>query len=232
MTLWTELARASGASGDDILLRQRGNIYEIRYNGMELMSNLNHDSEDILAERAMRLRGRPARNALIGGLGMGFTLRRVLDWLDTEARVTVCELIPEVVDWNRGPIGHLAGHPLSDPRVTVFCGDVAAELAGAAGRYDVILMDTDNGPDHRVRDGNARLYRDTGIALVRRALAPGGIAAFWSATLSPGFEAELTRAGWHWQREDVNLIGGRADAFHHIYVAAEEAATLGLRKAG
>ena len=119
MTIWAELARAGNHAGDEILLRKRDHIYEIRYNGLELMSNVNFQSETVLAERSLRLHGRAVSHMLIGGLGMGFTLRAALDLLGPGARVTVCELVPEIVDWNRTHIGHLADHPLNDPRVDV-----------------------------------------------------------------------------------------------------------------
>lgn len=220
MTLWTEIARADTAAGDDIILRRRNdNVYEIRFNGMELMSSLNHQSETVLAERSARLFGAAARRVLIGGLGMGFTLRTALDWLEPDAQVTVCELVPEIVQWNRRHMGHLAGHPLRDPRVDVRLGDVQQVLGQHRAAYDIILMDTDNGPDFTVRDTNGPIYADTGLNSVWRSLRPGGIAAFWSATISDTFEARLDRLPWQWVRDDICLVGGRSDAFHHIYFA-------------
>ncbi|WP_273792466.1 spermidine synthase [Brucella anthropi] len=220
MTIWAELARAGNRAGDEILLRKRGYIYEIRYNGLELMSNVNFQSETVLAERSLRLHGRPVSHMLIGGLGMGFTLRAALDLLCPDSRVTVCELVPEIVDWNRTYIGHLADHPLNDPRVEVRVADVMDVLRTEPDKYDAILMDTDNGPDFTVRSANGAIYQDDGLKLVKRALKPNGIAAFWSATISDPFEDKLDTLPWEWQREDISLIGGRADAFHHIYFAA------------
>lgn len=222
MTIWAELARAGTAAGDEIILRRRDDRYEIRFNGMELMSNANHQSETVLAERTLRLLGRPARRVLIGGLGLGYTLRTALDCLPPQARVTVAEIVPEIIAWNRGPIGHLAGHPLRDPRVEVRAEDVMETLA-APGGYDVILLDTDNGPDFLSRAENGSLYAPCGMDRVRRALRPGGIAAFWSATASAPFEARLSALPWVWRREDVALIPGRADALHHIYLASPDA---------
>ncbi len=219
MTLWSELARAGTAAGDDILLRRKGDIYEIRFNGLELMSNFNHQSETVLAERSLRLHGRAAQRVLIAGLGMGFTLRTALDYLAADAQVTICELIPEIVQWNREHIGSLAGHPLRDPRVRIVVDDVLNVLGRAGEHYDVVLMDTDNGPDFTVRETNSAIYEDDGLEAVLRSLAPGGVASFWSATVSEEFEARLDRMPWRWKREDVCLIGGRADAFHHLYFA-------------
>ncbi|MBJ2153120.1 MULTISPECIES: hypothetical protein [Paracoccaceae] len=219
MTLWTELDRAMMAAGDDIILRQRGEIYEIRFNGIELMSNLTWRSEAVLAERSIRRHGDAEASVLIGGLGMGFTLRAALDLLGLEARVTVCELIPAIGAWNAGPLAHLAGNPLDDPRTDLRIMDVMDLLQVSPAAFDVILMDTDNGPDFTVRADNTRLYAQTGLAAVRRALRPGGIAAFWSAEISDPFEDRLDADGWDWSREDVQLPGGRVDAFHHIYLA-------------
>lgn len=217
MTLWTELDRASTEAGDEIILRRRDSIHEIRFNGMELMSNLTWLSEAVLAERSLRRHGRADARVLIGGLGMGFTLRAALDLLDERARVTVCELIPAIADWNRGVLGALADHPLDDPRVDLRIRDVMEVLEASPGAFDVILMDTDNGPDLTVRPDNERLYARSGLEVARRALRPGGIAAFWSAGISDAFEARLTEGGWDWSREDIQLPGGRADAFHHVY---------------
>ncbi|VDC31515.1 spermidine synthase [Pseudogemmobacter humi] len=232
MTLWETIARAQSASGDEIVLRRRAEIFEIRYNGIELMSNLNHHSEDQLALRTLRRCDFTARHVLIGGLGMGYTLRGVLDLVGQGAEVTVCELEPEIVAWNRGPLGPLAGRPLDDPRTRLIPGDVQAHLAGARGAYDLILLDTDNGPDFLVRPENTGLYQGQGLAAVAGALRPGGIAAFWSATVSAPFERALAAHPWAWIREDIALMPGRVDAMHHIYSCSADAARLGLRKAG
>lgn len=224
MTLWTEVARHRTESGDQIILRQRGNVFEIRFNGLELMSNLNHQSETMLAERSARLYGRPARRVFIGGLGMGFTLRTMLDWLELDGKVTVCELVPEIIEWNRRHFGHLAGHPLNDRRVELRVGDVLDVLREAGGSYEMILMDTDNGPDYTVRETNGAIYENPGLRSVWNRLAAGGLAAFWSATISDEFEERLDQLPWRWHREDICLDGGRADAFHHIYFATKPAA--------
>ncbi len=226
MTLWTELARTSTEAGDEIILRQRDRIHEIRFNGIELMSNLTWRSEAVLAERSLRRHGGDAPRVLIGGLGMGFTLRAALDLLGPDAQVTVCELIPAIADWNRDILGPLAGHPLRDPRIGLRIMDVIDLLEDSPGGFDVILMDTDNGPDFTVRAENERLYGRPGLEAVRAALRPGGIAAFWSAEVSDPFEARLTGQGWDWQREDVQLAGGRADAFHHVYFGRDRMAQV------
>ncbi|ASV84127.1 spermine/spermidine synthase family protein [Ochrobactrum quorumnocens] len=217
MAIWTELARASNDAGDEILLRQRDDIFEIRYNGLELMSNINFQSETVLAERSLRLLGRSPKRVLIGGLGMGFTLRAALDYLPIDTEVTVCELVPEIVEWNHSRIGHLADFPLQDHRVKIRIGDVMDTLNQNPATYDLILMDTDNGPDFLVRSTNDAIYADHGLTVVESALTSNGIASFWSATASSEFEKTLDILEWEWSRQDICLIGGRADAFHYIY---------------
>lgn len=226
MTLWTELARTSTEAGDEIILRRRGDIHEIRFNGIELMSNLTWQSEAVLAERSLRRHRGDAPQVMIGGLGMGFTLRAALDLLGPGARVTVCELIPAIADWNRGILGALADYPLRDPRVGLRIMDVMELLEDSPDGFDVILMDTDNGPDFTVRVENECLYARSGLEAVRAALRPDGIAAFWSAEVSEPFEARLTGQGWDWRREDVQLTGGRVDAFHHVYFGQDRMAQV------
>ncbi|MDH7788521.1 spermidine synthase [Ochrobactrum sp. 19YEA23] len=217
MAIWTELANAGNDAGDQILLRQRGDIYEIRYNGLELMSNINFQSEIVLAERSLRFLRQTPKRILIGGLGMGFTLRAALDYVPPETQITVCELIPDIIEWNRSFIGHLADHPLRDRRVELQIGDVMETLKQRPSTFDLILMDTDNGPDFLVREQNDAIYSGNGLAALGRALTPTGTASFWSATASSRFETMLDAEQWNWDRHDVCLISGRADAFHHIY---------------
>lgn len=217
MAIWTELARACNDAGDEILLRQRDDIYEIRYNGLELMSNVNFQSEIVLAERSLRFLPQTPRRILIGGLGMGFTLRAALNVVPLETEITVCELVPEIVEWNRSFIGHLADYPLEDHRVELQVGDVMETLRQRPATFDLILMDTDNGPDFLVREQNNTIYSESGLATLGHALTPTGTANFWSATASSKFEKMLEAEQWSWSRHDVCLIGGRADAFHYIY---------------
>lgn len=166
MSLWTELGQASNFGGDQIILRRKGDLYEIRFNDLEQMSNINHRSETLLAEKSLRLHGGRIRRVLVAGLGMGFTLRAALDSVRDNTDVTVCELVPEIVDWNRQQIGHLAGHPLRDRRVDLRVVDVQRLLEWNGSEYDVILMDTDNGPDVTVRKGNCGIYDESGLEAV------------------------------------------------------------------
>jgi spermidine synthase len=213
---WAELARASAPGGESLVLRRRGGIFEIRCNGWDLISNRAHHSEQTLARLACAgLAGAP--RVLIGGLGMGYTLRAALDALPAAALVTVAEIFVAVVDWNRGPLAALAGRPLGDPRVDVRCVDVATLLAGAA--YDAILLDIDNGPEAVMLAGNAALYAPAGLRGLGAALARGGRLAVWSADRSPRFEAALTTCGLAWRRTEVAARGAPGDPLHTLYLA-------------
>src|SRR5262249_30264487 len=143
-------------------------------------------------------------DVLVGGLGMGYTLRAALDRLPPGGSVTVVELIPEVVEWNRGPLAFLAGDPLADPRVQVEVADVASVVRASDGRFDAILLDVDNGPGALTQRANGWLYSTQGLDAIHRALRPGGMVAVWSVgEAGAGFERALTRAGFAPRRDDV-----------------------------
>jgi spermidine synthase len=212
---WIEVSQARTPEGGAMVLRCRDGVYEIRVNGWELMSNRAHRSEEAMAELACAGRG-DGSNILIGGLGMGYTLRAALEHLPGDARVTVAELMPEIVDWNRGPLAPLAGRPLSDPRVALCQGDVGEVIAAADGTYDVILLDVDNGPQALSDRGNHRLYRPAGLAAARRALRPGGMLAVWSADPVPAFERALAAAGFRASSVEVSPRGTPDGPMHTI----------------
>src|SRR6058998_1681848 len=160
--------------GTDMKLARRGNEYIILANGKTLMSSRMHGSEEALATVACRrLQNLEQPCVLVGGLGMGFTLRATLDFLPPDAIVEVAELVPAVVDWNRGPLGPLAGHPLKDRRVEIAVGDVADTIRGSRHRFDAMLLDVDNGPAAFTASHNTRLYDDGGLAAARAALKDG-----------------------------------------------------------
>ncbi len=224
MEPWTELAHARGPGGENLVLRRRGGMFEIRCDGSDLMSNRAHHSEQMLGRLACA--GLPgterggAPHVLIGGLGMGYTLRAALDALPAGARVTVAEIFAEVVEWNRGPLAALAGRPLDDPRVALRCADVATLLETAPMRrvaYDAILLDVDNGPDAAMLGRNTSLYSSNGLYRLCSALVPGGILSVWSADRSPGFEARLSACGLDWRRIDVPARGATDDPLHTLY---------------
>jgi spermidine synthase len=193
--------------GTDMKLTRRGNEYMILANGLSLMSSRMHGSEEALATfgcRRARTMEEPC--VLIGGLGMGFTLRATLDVLPRDAKVVVAELVSAVVEWNQGPLGPLAGHPLKDRRVQVDLRDVAETLRSSEGRFDAVLLDVDNGPSAFTSEGNSGLYDNAGLASARAALKPDGILAVWSAREDRKFEQRLRYAGF---RVEVERVRGR-----------------------
>ena len=178
-------------------LTRQDREYVILASGKSLMSSRMHGSEEALATLACReARTLDEPCVLIGGLGMGFTLRATLDLLPPEATVVVAELVPAVVEWNRGPLGPLAGHPLKDARVQIEVGDVAATLRSSTRRFDAVLLDVDNGPAAFTASHNTGLYDDGGIAAVRSALKAGGVLAVWSAWEDRKFEQRLRYGGF------------------------------------
>ena len=179
--------------GSEMVLEREGAEVTIRIGPRTLMSSDVHDTEDELGRIvAAAVRGAPAPHVLIGGLGLGFTLRAALDDLPPEARVDVAELVPDVVRWNQMECGVYAKRPLDDARVTLYVEDVARVIARSAGTYDVIALDVDNGPSAITHAMNEDLYRDEGLARARDALKPGGVLAIWSAFPSDPFTAALT----------------------------------------
>jgi spermidine synthase len=173
--------------GEMVLLRWDEHV-AIHVNRRPLMSTHEHASEDALGELVgQRLDGIEEPVVLIGGLGIGFTLRAALDCLPETARIVVCELLPDVVRWNRGELGTFAGRPLDDPRVEVLVDDVGAVITRAKGTYDAIVLDVDNGPDALTHAANAKLYKRAGLLRARSALKPGGILTVWSAFPSATF---------------------------------------------
>lgn len=208
---WLELAQARLPNGDVLTLRQSGADFEIRCNLFELMSSRNPVSETALAQVTCA----GAAHVLIGGLGMGYTLRAVLDQLGRDAKITVAELVPEVIAWNRGPLAVLAAHPLDDPRVTVRLGDIAQVIRENPAAFDVILMDVDNGPEAVLFPDNQVLYRAEGVELILSALRPGGVLGLWAADRSANFERVLE--GFPSERVDVGVLGNDGPA-HTIYL--------------
>ena len=187
--------------------------------GRSLMSSRMHGSEQALAALAFKTIRAPDASVLVGGLGMGFTLRAALDLLPPEATVVVAELVAAVVEWNRGVLGPLANHPLRDARVLVAVGDVADVLRSSAERFNAVLLDVDNGPDAFTATANARLYDDQGLAAARRALRPGGVLAVWSAWEDRRFEQRLRYAGFIVQVERVRARLKKGGPRHTIFLA-------------
>lgn len=221
MKPWKRLETARLASGETLSLHRRGDEFSMRGDGFELMNSRMHGSEEALARLACRrLIGRPLARVLIGGLGMGYSLAAALNVLGAGCRITVAELVPAVVEWNRGPLAHLAGHPLFDSRVVVIETDVHLVINAAGSAYDAVILDVDNGPDGLTRKQNDRLYGMHGLKAAAAALRPGGVLAVWSAAPDKAFTKRLRRAGF---AVDVVRVpaGGRSGNGRHMIWLAE-----------
>ncbi len=205
MLPWKELGRADipGASQPLVLL-QRGHEFVVRRCDVPSMASGQHYSEERLAEDGCAAAAAlAAPRVLVGGLGLGYTLAAALRVLPAGADVVVGELFEAVVEWNRGPLAHLAGHPLRDPRVRVELGDVRDTIVRESP-CDAILLDVDNGPDGFTRADNAALYSDAGLAAARKALAPHGVLAVWSVAPDEAFARRFAKAGFTVQEQRVS----------------------------
>jgi len=195
MKRWETLATATTPDGSRFELRRHDGNYVIHADGYDLMTSFSHGSEDAMMSLACP---RPRTDAciLVGGLGMGYTLAATLDLLPPGGSVVVSELVPEVVEWNRGPLGPLAGHPLDDPRTDLVGGDVADVIRASKSRFDAVLLDVDNSADSFTLARNSWLYTPEGLAAARRSLRPHGALAIWSAGTDGAFERRLRAAGF------------------------------------
>jgi spermidine synthase len=218
-----KLATARTPDGGEMTLHRHDRDFFIRVNGQDLMHSRHHESELELARLGCaHLAGRPAATVLVGGLGMGYTLRQALDLLSPRAEVVVGELMEPIVAWNRQYFGALNDQPLADPRVELRTGDVVKLIAGARDRFDAILLDIDNGPGAVTYAGNSRLYGYTGIAACRRALRRQGCLAVWSAGPSREFEELLLSCGFQVRRYRVPLYRGSKSQSRFVWVAAAD----------
>lgn len=207
--------------GQDLKLFRRGNDFMIVLDRNELMSSRMSGSEKALAVMTIeRLAARRNIHLLIGGYGMGFTLRAALAALDAQARITVAELVPEIISWARGPMVELADGCLDDPRVNLVESDVAELIEAGSGTYDAILLDVDNGPDGLTREENDRLYSTRGLAAAKAALKPGGILAVWSAAPDEAFTRRLRSAGFIVDEVAVKARDNGKGPRHVIWFAA------------
>jgi spermidine synthase len=219
MVPWEVLGEATAPDGTQMSLTRRGHEYVILAKGKSLMSNRMHGSEEALATLGLANLPTPAApHVLVGGLGMGYTLRATLDHLPATAQVDVAELLPAIVEWNRGPLGPLADHPLMDRRARIVPGDVARTLGDNAGRYDAILLDVDNGPAAFTTDFNGGLYDNAGVATAKAALKAGGVLAVWSAWDDRKFEQRLRYAGFTVTVEHVRARLKKGGPYHTIFV--------------
>jgi len=216
----TLLATAAMPGGGELALYQHGQDFIIKVpGGQDLMSTRTYGSAEALAEIACaELAGRERPRVLIGGLGVGFTLASALHHLGQDAEVVVAELVPGVVEWNRGPLGEHAGHPLRDGRVVVREVDVAIILREEGRAFDAILLDVDNGPEGLTQKGNDWLYSRAGLNVIQRTLRPKGVLAVWSAGTDPAFSKRLRKAGFEVDEIPVRAHRGKG-ARHLIWVA-------------
>ena len=198
------LGTAQVPGGEELRLFAHGRDFMIVLGHNELMSTRMRGSEEALATMTLeRLDGVRAPRLLIGGYGMGFTLRAALAGIGPQGHVTVAELVPEIIEWARGPMADVAAGCLDDPRVTLRMDDVADAMLLAPEPLDAILLDVDNGPDGLVRAENNRIYSKSGLHNARRALAPGGVLAIWSAARDPKFTRRLEDVGFEVEEVEV-----------------------------
>lgn len=223
MKQWKELGIATiPGTSQHLYLYQGKDDFSIKLaRGHELMNTRKHASEDALGTLpCRRLSNRQSPKVLIGGLGMGFTLAAVLAEIGDEAEVTVAELVPEVVEWNRGPLGEASGYPLNDPRTRVYVGDVAGLLRTSCEAFDVIALDVDNGPEGLTTRDNDWLYTMDGISATSQALRPAGVLAYWSAESNRAFSKRLGRCGLAIEEVRVHAHGSKG-ARHTIWLAVK-----------
>lgn len=207
-------------AGATLRLYQRGDEFSIRVDKAgELMNSRAHHSEEVLAEVACRMiANRQQPHLLVGGLGMGFTLAAVLTHSRIDACITVSELIPAVVRWNRDFIGQLAGFPLADLRVNVIERDVGQVMQDGNNSFDAIMLDVDNGPGSFTHDDNDALYSLRGLKRAYEALKPGGVLTVWSATTDPAFTQRMIKAGFNVSEQRVGSHASKRGNRHHIWI--------------
>ena len=206
--------------GEELRLYRHDRDFMIVLDRNELMSSRMSGSEVALATMTCaRLAGRNHPRLLIGGYGMGFTLRAALEVLGSGARVTVAELVPEIIEWARGPMEDLAAGCLEDPRVELVLEDVAEVIRSGTCTYDAILLDVDNGPDGLTRDANDQLYSARGLRAAKAALKPGGVLAIWSAARDDAFAGRLRKTGFRVEEVAVRARSNGKGPTHVIWFA-------------
>ena len=224
MIPWEKLdtARIPGTDGELRLMR-RGAEFSIMLGTNELMNSRLSGSEAALATLAAKKIEKVAKpHVLIGGLGMGFTLRAALGALGVGARIVVAELVPAIVVWARGPMAKIFGESLSDPRVDIRETDVTEIIRSQRSKFDAILLDVDNGPEGLTRQANDALYRSSGLKAAHAALRPGGVLAVWSSGPNPPFSKRLADAGFDVNVVQIRATGGGRGARHVIWIATKD----------
>lgn len=218
MKPWETLDVAELPDGSKLILRRHDGEYVIAADGYDLMVSRMHGSEEALATLALGTE-KKKRRVLIGGLGMGYTLRAALDLLADDGQAVVAELLQQVVDWNRGELGPLAGNPLDDPRTVVDVRDVRDVIRlSEPARYDAILLDVDNGPDSWTQEPNAWLYTPNGLAAIKRALRAKGVLGIWAVRSDQAFERRLGAAGFHAETHKVKARGRHGGPLQAVFI--------------
>jgi len=214
------IATAQVPDGEELRLYRHGRDFMIVLDRNELMSTRQRGSEEALATMTCaRIAATPRPHVLVGGYGMGFTLRAALAALPADATVTVAEVLPDIIEWARGPMAEVAAGCLDDPRVHLVVGDVVKVIDTSPGTFDAILLDVDNGPDGLVRPDNNRLYSRRGLATAGEALRPGGVLAIWSAARDERFVRRLHEAGFAVDEITVRARSNGKGAKHVIWFA-------------
>lgn len=225
MISWTLLGTANIPNyGGELRLTQRENDFSIHLKGVrgELMNSRKHSSELALAELGCaHIQGVENTKVLVGGLGMGFTLAAALKVTTQSSQVVVAELVPEVIEWNKGPLGECAGWPINDARVRVHLGDVAELFYTGQATYDAVLLDVDNGPEGFTHADNNNLYSLESLEAIQQTLQPGGVLAIWSAWHDPKFTLQLKKAGFKVEAKTVRAHKGKGSR-HTIYLARKK----------
>jgi spermidine synthase len=213
------IGTAQVPGGEELRLYTHGTDFIIALDRNELMSTRMRYSEEALATLTLERMVDPAPHLLVGGYGMGFTLRAALGLLGPQGRITVAELVPEIIEWARGPMAAVANGCLEDPRVALQMGDVGESIAAANGTFDAILLDVDNGPDGLVRDANNWLYSMKGLKAAMRALRPGGVLAVWSGASDKAFTRRLNEAKFDVEEITVRARPNNKGPRHTIWFA-------------
>jgi len=216
MKPWITVGEALSPDGTRLELVEHDGEYIIRADDLPLMSTRMHFSEIELA-RLVCNRLKPGAKVMIGGLGLGYTLRAALDHLPKDGTAVQVELVPEVVEWNKGPLAPFADHPLDDKRSELVQGDVSKVLRQARNEYDSIMLDVDNGPTALVNERNSWLYTDTGLQAIRSALKNGGRVAIWSADDEPRFVSRMKRNGFRAEKHQIQAHKGKGGIRHVIF---------------
>jgi spermidine synthase len=223
MIPWLQIDKVQVPGAEvELRLMRRGGDFSMMLGHNELMNSRLSGSEEALATLSCkRIEGVKRPHILIGGLGMGFTLRAALAVLGADARITVAELVPAVITWARGPMAELFGDSLTDPRASIHQGDVVDVIRSSPSAFDAVLLDVDNGPEALIRKANDALYDTKGLSAIGHALRPGGVLAVWSSGLNPAFSKRLRAAGFEVNEVGVRATTKRSGAHHVIWFATK-----------